>query len=416
MEIAARIRAASRVGIRKYLFLLGRNRQVDFRWFSPSLAYGDVGLALVCGELERYFPGEGWDRCAQDYMTVALASTSQRALGPSLFSGLAGVGFVAESLSRRGTRYRALLGEVDRALALPVRRLSERLSNTYGCRVDEFDLVMGGAGISLYLINRRHVPDAKEMLLQLLTALAKISTAQSFYPSWHTPPKQQMRSICRRFPKGSLNCGLAHGIPGVLSALSIAIIEGIVHKSFLQAIRANAKWIIDNAISDEWGPNWAAALPLERSSRKSIRPCRAAWCYGAPGIARALWLAGRATHDSELSEYAANAWRAFLRRPRSRWGMHSVTFCHGFAGILQIARRFASECPSIVNSEIVQRLSRDIELSCFPKASFGFFDTMPDGSRIERPGVLQGAAGVLLTLLGATSKAESTWDRAFGIS
>jgi hypothetical protein len=415
-ETAVRIREASSCGVPKY-WTSALKKQPDFRWFPPSLSSGDVGLALACGHLDKCFPDNGWDVIARNYMTAALDNVSQKTLGPSLFSGLAGIGFVAEFLSRGGTRYGRLLTTIDDALTNPTINLCESLSKSYGCPVADIDLVSGAAGISLYLINRQESSRSKHLLLRLLTALSGISVRQANYPAWHTPFDQQTKATQFHCPGGSLNCGLAHGISGVLAALSIAQSSGVILDSLPAAIHANARWIINNASADEWGPNWPTVIPLADTSQSRTRPqSRAAWCYGVPGIARALWLAGRALGETRYCEYAVDAWTALAARPRSQWRLHSVTFCHGSAGILQIALRFAQEIPNIVNTQLILQLLNEILLAYRPDTAFCFSDKLADGSQVQRPGVLEGAAGVLLTLLTVTTSSDPTWDRAFGIS
>ncbi|WP_277752743.1 lanthionine synthetase LanC family protein [Streptomyces sp. L2] len=70
-------------------------------------------------------------------------------------------------------------------------------------------------------------------------------------------------------------------------------------------------------------------------------PARSAWCYGAPGVAHALWLAGTALGDHDLHDVATEAMAAVLRRPAHMRFIDSPTFCHGVAGLLQIVLRFA---------------------------------------------------------------------------
>jgi hypothetical protein len=56
-------------------------------------------------------------------------------------------------------------------------------------------------------------------------------------------------------------------------------------------------------------------------------------------------------------------------------------------------------------------------LACYrPDARFGFRSIEFDGSTGDQPGLLEGAAGVVLALLAATVPVTPTWDRAFVLS
>ena len=78
------------------------------RWQPDSTAYGNAGIALLCGYLDACFPDEGWDQAGREHLEVA-ARTLEDA-GPvevGLFGGLSGVAFTAWSLSRGGRRIEA---------------------------------------------------------------------------------------------------------------------------------------------------------------------------------------------------------------------------------------------------------------------------------------------------------------------
>jgi len=51
-----------------------------------------------------------------------------------------------------------------------------------------------------------------------------------------------------------------------------------------------------------------------------------------------------------------------------------------------------------------------------PESLLGYRNWEPGGTRVDQPGLLDGAPGVLLVLLAASSKVEPSWDRAFLLS
>lgn len=56
-----------------------------------------------------------------------------------------------------------------------------------------------------------------------------------------------------------------------------------------------ADWVVTHQVGQEWGIDWPDSVPLECAAVaqdwQRLPPTRAAWCYGAPGVARSLWLA-----------------------------------------------------------------------------------------------------------------------------
>jgi hypothetical protein len=142
-------------------------------------------------------------------------------------------------------------------------------------------------------------------------------------------------------------------------------------------------------------------------------PSRAAWCYGAPGVARALWLAGVARQRSEWRDVAVEAMEAVYRRPVAARHIDSPTLCHGVAGLLQITLRFAHDTRLPVFTEAAIDLFEWLYGAYEPDSLLGYRNWEPGGTRVDQPGLLDGAPGVLLTLLAACTDVEPSWDRAF---
>jgi hypothetical protein len=51
-----------------------------------------------------------------------------------------------------------------------------------------------------------------------------------------------------------------------------------------------------------------------------------------------------------------------------------------------------------------------------PQAALGFQAVEPGGVRVDQPGFLEGAPGVALALLAASTDREPTWDRVLLLS
>ena len=179
-------------------------------------------------------------------------------------------------------------------------------------------------------------------------------------------------------------------------------------------------WIIKHQVPDEWGINWTSGIPLHISCSTSewsrLRPTRAGWCYGAPGVARSLWLVGTVLKDDKLRQVAIEAIEAVLQRPITIRDIDSPTLCHGISGLLAICLRFAHETNSPTIYQHIPLLVQQI-LNTFDSASpLGFRDVESKSNSTDDPGLLTGASGVVLTLLAAATSTEPNWDKAFLIS
>ena len=143
---------------------------------------------------------------------------------------------------------------------------------------------------------------------------------------------------------------------------------------------------------------------------------RAAWCYGAPGVARALWLSGQALEDNALCDLAVDAMAAVYRRPMADRQIDSPTFCHGVAGLLQVTLRFAQDTGQPLFRDAADVLCRQVLSEFSPDHALGFCSIEPEGNRVDHCGLLDGAAGVAMVLLAASTEQAPDWDRVFLLS
>ncbi|MFG1796343.1 lanthionine synthetase C family protein [Nocardia sp. NPDC049149] len=363
-------------------------------------ASGAVGCAVLLGQ----FPGDTWELAAQRCLATAVHDIEQdEAHHPGLFDGLAGLAFATWTLSRGGIRYQRLLAHLDHLVNREaLARAQAMTQQPQGLPFETFDIISGLTGIGAYLLRRNTNPTA---LRTVLTGLVALCHWDGETPNWHTPSSylEPGSPLAQSLPDGLLNCGLAHGIPGPLALLALAELAGISVAGQRESIETVARWLVQQRVDDEHGPNWPKAVDLSGSAAGS----RNAWCYGGPGVARTLWLAGTAIDDAGLRDLALGAMFAALRRISDTEA--SPDLCHGVAGLLQITVRFAQDTSDprfvMAAADLTHRL---LDLY-HPGYRFGFrcTDTAPQ----DRPGLLDGAAGPALALLAAATDVPPQWDR-----
>ena len=426
LEVARRIVDRPRLAAA----LAGAARQTRFpegmRWQPHGLAQGNAGLALLCGHLDTAQPEAGWDRAGHGFLRAAVAGIEQHRgdVHPGAFAGLAGLAFAAWSLSRGGARYRALLESLDHSLAIAMLGATTAQSQraTAG-GVWQFDAISGLAGTGAYLVCRRSRPvvaDALDAVLRWLIHLTAPTAGGP--PRWHTPPHLMADpSMIVQYPCGNLNFGLAHGIPGPLALMSIAYRDGVDLPGLPDAIAHVAHFIADHRIDGPHGVDWPTAIALDVDGtwqvNRAAGPSRTAWCYGSPGVARSLWLAGDAIGDRALKALAVEAMAAALRRPVPERLIDSPTLCHGVSGLLAIVLRFVHDdehAHELISG--AQALTRELLALYDPDRPLGYVSIEPGCNRVDHPGLLDGAAGVALALLAAATSAEPGWDRLFLLS
>lgn len=257
-----------------------------------------------------------------------------------------------------------------------------------------YDAISGLTGIGRVLLAAGHHTVAEPGLTAALTTLTQLlNTTHRHRPGWWLPANAHPPSIPVH-PSGAATTGLAHGVAGPLALLALAHEAGHTVPGQPQAIRTAASWLLDRQESAATWPPFVTGdeLTAPPSQRRDAATAgrRDAWCYGSPGIGRALTLAGKALNDPSVSHAGRQAIASITDRSPNEWDAEGPTLCHGAAGILLVAARS--------NNESVARLAADhIANSRNQKRPFAF-PHIEIGSRYDNPGLLTGAAGVALTL------------------
>jgi hypothetical protein len=397
------------------------------QWHPLSLADGYPGIALLFAELGH--DDSDHHVTAHRYLSLA-ARRLDRSDPGSLFVGGPALAFAAAAAVRRPGEYGKLLTAldewVDRLVRWRLRLERQRLeAGRAGTSFSAYDVITGVTGMGRYLLGRWSAatrpddvrPRLSEILDYLVALTQPVVMAGTELPGWwvhHGPSVLDPEQYAR----GHVNFGLAHGIAGPLALLALAWRDDVRVPGHEEAIWRIAEWLIDWAGRDDAGPYWPGSLVAEQYARPPdpLPGTRAAWCYGVPGTARALQLAGQAMGRPAWTSFALDATRAFLARPAASYGAADAGFCHGWAGLLHLTWRLGHDVGDPEVLAATHRLAERLLASYDPAAPFGFRATSAHSAEaVDLAGLLEGSAGVALALhTFATGKEPvSGWDAAF---
>ncbi|WP_228718641.1 lanthionine synthetase C family protein [Kitasatospora acidiphila] len=279
--------------------------------------------------------------------------------------------------------------------------------------VEYFDLISGLTGLGRYFLAEPASPDALGDVLRPLVAMTEpVQAAGGRLPGWYsTLPSAEGSRLHVLTP------GLAHGISGPLALLSLAWTRGHRVPGQDAAIRRIANWLMSWAAEDEAGPYWPSLISAaeERSDpRPPVRAHRASWCYGAPGVARALQLAGRAVGEERWTRCAVDAVHAVHRRSDGLDGLTDAGLCHGLAGLAQATACVAAEAADSLLLREAERVFRRVCDAYDPATTFGYRAYDPvRRQRTDPPGLLEGACGIALALhahLDPARRRRPAWE------
>ncbi|WP_172384663.1 lanthionine synthetase C family protein [Streptomyces sp. MNP-20] len=380
-------------------------------WHAQSLADGHPGVGLLFAALAHGEPA--YAKAAHAHLSAAVTGV-RRPAREGLYAGLPAVAFAARTAVTRSGEYAALLTKLDAQVALLARRLvAEDAPRTAaargGARMAGYDVVAGLSGIGrLLLAAGPEHRGTTELVLAHLVALTRPVTEPGgrTVPGWWTGDPILL-SEPDGIPGGHFNAGLAHGIPGPLALLSVAHRAGVRVPGQEQAIRTIVAWLLARRSPD--GNGWPNIVPLDAEvtaasgGRPALAEARTGWCYGTPGVARALQLAALALKEPEWNRRAVAAVTAVCDRPGGARAFADPTLCHGLAGLTTIVALMAREPGGAELASRVPDLTEALARAADPAHPFLWPAAAPGGPAVvHRPGFLDGAAGAALALHCAT--------------
>ncbi|MEU9719413.1 lanthionine synthetase C family protein [Streptomyces sp. NPDC047976] len=288
----------------------------------------------------------------------------------------------------------------------------------------EYDVISGLTGLGRYLLARGE--DSLPVLRQVLTHLVGLTrpvpyAGQSVPGLWVEGPPVIDAGPLPQYEHGHLNLGMAHGIVGPLALLSTAWATGVRVPGQEEAIEEIASLLVRWRAEDERGYYWPIAVALDDwASGALLNPQRQrpGWCYGTPGVARALQLAGLALDRPEWCALARESLLSLLRIPYEEWGVVDSGLCHGWAGNLVTLQTLNSEMKDERVAAAIDDIAGIIVSGYSEEHAFGFRapvklglgDGGVDGVA-DYPGLLTGAAGIALALESyAHPMADRSWQ------
>jgi lantibiotic biosynthesis protein len=378
------------------------------RWRGQSLAQGAAGIAVLHAALANAGQAD-WDR-VRGWLACAVREELSTGPGAGLWYGAPAVAFAMTTAAPPGTCQRAQ-ADLDTA----VRRLARTYLAAAQARMGaatrparrEYDLVHGLTGLGAYLL-RQHpgsalVREVLAYLVALTEPVAAGDTAGTDAPGWWAsdipagkPPE--------RFRGGQADLGMAHGIAGPLALLALSMRHGVMVDGQADAIHRICAWLDtwrQDSPAGPWWPERVTCRELATAQCTQPGPRRPSWCYGTPGLARAQQLAGLALGDHDRQRVAEHAMAACLTDPGQLAQLTDPALCHGWAGVLLTAWHAAADAQA---PGIARRLPMLIDALLRHAPGCGC------------PGLIEGSAGIALTLHTITSMPGTSWESCLLIS
>lgn len=375
------------------LILSNKNKQ-------PGLHVGDSGISLFYAYLNSAVNNSSYLKTSKKLMDESLRSMSDSVLEGSYCGGIAGICWAYNHLIENGfvkRKYDDKIGEEINEFLIKY--------SLYSFRRGDNDFLHGGIGASLQLLDLSHFSYVRQGIEDIIKCLEKTAHFDKDGISW---------SELSDSNKTSYNLGLSHGIPAIIVFLSKVYKKKISQKATYDLLSKSIDWILEKQnYSDH--PSCFPSIFVSQSEKHSSR---LGWCYGDLGIANALWQAGEVANNIlwkqesiKLMKHASN------RRNLEQNLIFDASFCHGSSGVAHIFNRFYQS--TLIGEFKEAAIFWHMETLKFNLSTkFKVFRRKIDGSEswVSEHGLIDGLAGIGLSLLSSITETEPKWDKCFLLS
>ncbi|MET9699017.1 lanthionine synthetase C family protein [Streptomyces sp. NPDC006529] len=387
-------------------------------WAELTLGSGSPGLAIAFSGAAR--PTALHAARAHGYLAVATRAAGTGETVPSgIFKGPGALAFAVLLAHRATGGYVSALQRLDAYQRDLVRTAMPAVpENSPLPTIGHYEVVRGMTGVGRYLLARADT--CGEELEAVLAYLVRLSVGEVEHrghrvPRWWALDAPRIGTEAT-LPDGHLNLGISHGVAGPLALMSLAWSAGVrvpgQREAIESAVALLTRWVVRDGHGAYWPPHLSLADYLAGPGAYTRPAGWPSWCYGAPGVSRAVQLAGLALDRADWAATAHASLERMLTLPPERWGIEDNALCHGWAGALhqlgRLGEHLADPRIEAVRDGIAARLVADFD----PELPFGYRFTMtktPYGTDVS--GYLDGAAGVALALDAyAAGGAPAGWD------
>ena len=395
----------------------GRCRQGIHPWVEVR-----PGRALLFGYLRRAAPEKTTYLEPIERLLTPARQQPHLEETPSLYQGLAGVLWSAEHLlDGLGYESGSDLSDgpclANRLIAKYLERITDkgRRSSGFEGWSGHYDLVSGLTGLGVFALERPYEPCRRELIEAIVGWLDAHAEHLPDGITWRTPNDFVLAETGRQSVHPVYNLGVAHGVPGIIAFLGRVYSWDICRSKAAALLPGAIQWLLSQ---QREGPD-GLHFPYFAGKDAETTSAGPAWCYGVPGVAAAIHLAGRCTGETLWLEKALELARAAALVPVDPRGMEPG-LCHGAVGVAHLFNRLyqvsldpilETAAQSWFEAALCLRKSGE-GIAGFPSADGN--DGV--GAGTDDASFLTGSAGIGLALLAAVTPIEPEWDAALLIS
>ena len=316
----------------------------------------------------------------------------------SLCSGIAGVGWLVDHLCRQGfvqVSADEVLSDIDEyVFQAALRKLNQ----------SHYDFMHGAMGMVFYLIKRNRW----DYLHHLTQALANITIWEKECAKWQSVLRNGEDTI-------GFNISLSHGSSSLALVLCKILQIMPENETAERLLKGAVEYILNQEISVAQYGCYFPAFSLE--SQQDITKTRLAWCYGDLGVGLAILQSGTRLHNQVWVDKGMEV----LLHAASRRGLvenmvKDAGICHGTAGVAHIFNRLYRNTQRVEFIDAANYWCLEMLKMAQFKDGLAGYKTFVGGGWLAKDSLLEGIAGIGLSLLSFVMPEDPAWDECLLLS
>lgn len=300
---------------------------------------GILGLPFLYSSINNLMDNKNYNMNIDEYMDLINNFLGEESLRLSVHQGITGVAYAALVSNEHIPKYSIAINNLNNYINKYINIYIQQMNNNE-LREELYDVINGLSGIGRYLINFKDDYVCKENINKILSIFIKFTDENLLneYSKWTLQNKFKW-SIDKKY----IDLGLAHGIAGPISFMSICILNDIYVEGIEKCLERLVSIYDINEVYCGKYIYWNKIHVICDDYKKDTVSTRPGWCYGNAGISRTLFMAGKALKNMDLQKKALNSILQFNEMKIDEIGFESSSFCHGYSGLLYVTNLFLQE-------------------------------------------------------------------------
>jgi Lanthionine synthetase C-like protein. len=256
--------------------------------------------------------------------------------------GYCGIGYMLLELGKSGVNVDKLLTSINeiiyKILVRKLERVEKHLEN-YEVWYQDYDVLEGVSSSLRYIVEFRENDKFKYLINRIVQYLMTLTKFNKYnYPNYYLKPDKLDELRTRKNPNGIIDYGVAHGLAGILSSLSIAKIHGVEVDGIEDCIMMLLQELKRSMKNIDGINYWPGIISIDNYLINNFDQYNLndyGWCYGVAGTARAVYLGGQACNKPEYMDIAIETFEQ-INLNIEQININTYILCHGYSGLLII--------------------------------------------------------------------------------